>query len=480
MDAHTWTQTLRVDEGFRLADLDPDAKPGYDQGKARGVADLAARLADLNVLQERLFAESRAGVAKDAVLLVLQAMDSAGKGGIVRHVVGGVDPQGVALAAFKAPTAEEREHDFLWRIEKRLPDPGFIGVFDRSHYEDVLIGRVRELAPPAEIERRYDAINEFEARVAASGTRIVKVMLHISPEEQKTRLMERLDRPDKHWKYNPGDVDERLVWPQYMQAYQTVFDRTSTAVAPWHVIPANAKWYARLAVQELLLAALEDIDPSGRAPTSTSSPRRSAWPPAERRSLRSGQGVDQGAELHARLEQFALRIGSGDDPGARVGRDPDLVLAHGELGAAQGDRPLAVARGIHPAHRSRVATPVERLELADRGDGRGGRCAGDGGGGVEHPHQVERRLAVAQFALDVGRQVEQVRQLQQEGLFARGQRPRVGPQRGEHALHGVLMLVEVLGAGGEVCGSGGVGIRVGAAADRAGQHPRGHGSLVAR
>ncbi|WEF20362.1 PPK2 family polyphosphate kinase [Microbacterium maritypicum] len=261
MDAHTWTQTLRVDEGFRLADLDPDAKPGYDHGKARGVADLAARLADLNVLQERLFAESRAGLAKDAVLLVLQAMDSAGKGGIVRHVVGGVDPQGVALAAFKAPTAEEREHDFLWRIEKRLPDPGFIGVFDRSHYEDVLIGRVRELAPPAEIERRYDAINEFEARVAASGTRIVKVMLHISPEEQKTRLMERLDRPDKHWKYNPGDVDERLVWPQYMQAYQTVFDRTSTAAAPWHVIPANAKWYARLAVQELLLAALEDIDP---------------------------------------------------------------------------------------------------------------------------------------------------------------------------------------------------------------------------
>ena len=261
MNAHTWTQTLRVDEGFRLADVDPDARPGYHHGKSRGIADLAAGLADLNVLQERLFAESRVGVAKDAVLLVLQAMDSAGKGGIVRHVVGGVDPQGVALAAFKAPTAEERAHDFLWRVGKRLPEPGFIGVFDRSHYEDVLIGRVRELATPAEIERRYDAINEFEAGVAASGTRIVKVMLHISPEEQKSRLMERLERPDKHWKYNPGDVDERLLWPQYMQAYQTVFERTSTEVAPWHVIPANAKWYARLAVQELLLAALEDIDP---------------------------------------------------------------------------------------------------------------------------------------------------------------------------------------------------------------------------
>ncbi|WP_337005450.1 MULTISPECIES: PPK2 family polyphosphate kinase [unclassified Microbacterium] len=261
MNAHTWTQTLRIGEGFRLADVDPDSKPGYDHGKSRGASDLAAGLADLNVLQERLFAESRVGVAKDAVLLVLQAMDSAGKGGIVRHVVGGVDPQGVALAAFKAPTAEEREHDFLWRIEKRLPEPGFIGVFDRSHYEDVLIGRVRELASAAEIERRYDAINEFEARVAASGTRIVKVMLHISPDEQKSRLMERLERPDKHWKYNPGDVDERLLWPQYMEAYQAVFDRTSTEVAPWHVIPGNAKWYSRLAVQELLLAALEDIDP---------------------------------------------------------------------------------------------------------------------------------------------------------------------------------------------------------------------------
>ena len=261
MNAHTWTKTLRVADGFRLADVDPDSKPGYDGGKAQGARDLAAGLVTLNELQERLFAESRVGVARDSVLLVLQAMDSAGKGGIVRHVVGGVDPQGVSLAAFKAPTAEERAHDFLWRIEKRLPEPGFIGVFDRSHYEDVLIGRVRELADGPEIERRYDAINEFEARVAASGTRIIKVMLHISPEEQKARLMERLERPDKHWKYNPGDVDERMLWPQYMEAYQTVFDRTSTEAAPWYVVPANSKWFARLSVQELLLAALEDIDP---------------------------------------------------------------------------------------------------------------------------------------------------------------------------------------------------------------------------
>ncbi|QDE35785.1 polyphosphate kinase 2 family protein [Microbacterium foliorum] len=261
MTAHEWAKTFQVGDGFRLSDVDPRSTAGYGGGKADGRRDLEAGLSELNQLQERLFAESRVGVAKDSVLLILQAMDSAGKGGIVRHVVGGVDPQGVALTAFKAPTDEELAHDFLWRVAKRLPEPGFIGVFDRSHYEDVLIGRVRSLAPADEIERRYDAINEFEAEVAASGTRIIKVMLHISPDEQKSRLMERLERADKHWKYNPGDVDERLLWDDYMAAYQTVFDRTSTAAAPWHVIPADHKWFARLAVQELLLDALQQIDP---------------------------------------------------------------------------------------------------------------------------------------------------------------------------------------------------------------------------
>lgn len=261
MTAHEWAKILRVGEGFQLSEVDPRSTPGYSGAKADGKRDLQVGLDELNELQERLFAESRVGVAQDSVLLILQAMDSAGKGGIVRHVVGGVDPQGVALTAFKAPTEEERRHDFLWRIERRLPEPGFIGVFDRSHYEDVLIGRVRSLASAEEIERRYDAINAFEAEVAAAGTRIVKVMLHISPEEQKDRLMERLERPDKHWKYNPGDVDERMLWDQYMAAYQTVFERTSTAQAPWHVVPADHKWFARLAVQELLLDALQQIDP---------------------------------------------------------------------------------------------------------------------------------------------------------------------------------------------------------------------------
>lgn len=267
----SWTadpsDLLRVGEGFVLSGVDPASTPGYGEGKGEASADLEAGAAELDEFQERLFAASRVEATDAAVLLVLQAMDSAGKGGIIRHVVGSVDPQGVSLTAFKKPTPEELSHDFLWRIRSRVPAPGFIGVFDRSHYEDVLIGKVRALAAPEEIERRYDAINAFEKELVGSGTRVVKVMLNISYEEQRARLMARLDRPDKHWKYNPGDVDERMLWPHYMDAYQTVFERTSTDHAPWFVVPANRKWYARLAVQELLLQALEDIDPQW--PTAT-------------------------------------------------------------------------------------------------------------------------------------------------------------------------------------------------------------------
>ena len=259
MNAHTWTQRLRVQPGFRLADVDPDAKPGYDHGKSHGVADLAAGLERLNELQERLFAESRVGAAKDSVLLVLQAMDSAGKGGIVRHVVGGVDPQGVALAAFKAPTDEERQHDFLWRVEKRLPDPGFIGVFDRSHYEDVLVQRVKQMAPPEEIERRYGAIVEWESELAARGVEIIKVMPHISREFQEENLRERILNEEKHWKYNPGDIDDRRLWSQYMAAYQIALTRTSTDAAPWYCIPSDNKDYCRTVVKTLMYDALKSL-----------------------------------------------------------------------------------------------------------------------------------------------------------------------------------------------------------------------------
>ncbi|AWB94526.1 phosphate--nucleotide phosphotransferase [Agromyces badenianii] len=250
---------LRVRDGFELSKADSRASPGFDGDKQAGQAALAEGAVILAELQEQLFAMSRMGDER-RILLVLQAMDTAGKGGIVKHVMGSVDPQGVHFAAFKKPTPDELQHDFLWRIHQQVPGAGMIGVFDRSHYEDVLIGRVRALASPEEIERRYAAINEFEAELAATGTTIIKVMLHISRDEQKARLTERLARPDKHWKFNPGDVDERLRWNDYAAAYQLVFERTVTPNAPWFVVPADRKWYARLAVQHLLIDALEAMN----------------------------------------------------------------------------------------------------------------------------------------------------------------------------------------------------------------------------
>lgn len=251
---------LRVKLGFDLDAVDPGSTPGFSGGKSDGQAQLDAGTVELAELQERLFAASTGGAA-DSVLLVLQGMDTAGKGGIVRHVVGAVDPQGVALTAFKAPTAAELRHSFLWRVRRELPGPGLIGVFDRSHYEDVLVHRVRKLSPPEVIEQRYGQIVAFEQKVAAAGTRIVKVMLHISADEQETRLAERLERPDKYWKYRPGDLDDRALWPAFQRAYQIAVDRTSTELAPWYVVPADRKWYARLAVQHLLLETLRGIDP---------------------------------------------------------------------------------------------------------------------------------------------------------------------------------------------------------------------------
>lgn len=264
-----WTAPARsllaFGEDTEISAIDAGATPGFEGSEKDGEKALARGASELTELQEMLFAgrEHRDG----AVLLILQAMDTAGKGGIVRHVVGAVDPQGVKIAAFKKPTAEELAHDFLWRVEREVPPTGFIGVFDRSHYEDVLIGRVRNLASPEEIERRYDAIVEFERGLVASGTRIVKVMLLIDAETQYDRLAARLERPDKHWKYNPGDVDERLLWNDYHEAYQVALERTSTPEAPWFVVPANEKWYARLAVQSLLTDAVTDIQP--------------LWPPAD-------------------------------------------------------------------------------------------------------------------------------------------------------------------------------------------------------
>lgn len=252
------SETLKVGEGFSLKDTDPDATPGYSGDKSDGEALLDHLDDDLADLQERLFAESRFGGTK-RVLLILQAMDTAGKGGIVTHVMGAMNPQGVQMKSFKAPTPEEKSYDFLWRIEREVPAAGMMGVFDRSHYEDVLIHRVHRWADPKELERRYVAINEFEARQAAAGTKIVKVMLHISRDEQKERLLARLDEPSKLWKYSSNDLKERAFWGDYMDAYQKALEKTATESAPWYVVPANKKWYARIAVQQLLLEALEGL-----------------------------------------------------------------------------------------------------------------------------------------------------------------------------------------------------------------------------
>jgi PPK2 family polyphosphate:nucleotide phosphotransferase len=260
-----FSDALRVGRGFSLVDVDTSSTPAFDGDEDDGEAALEAGHAELSDLMERLFAESTAG-SKRALLLVVQGMDTSGKGGLMRHVIS-VSPESVRATAFKQPTAEELAHDFLWRIERALPAAGQLGVFDRSHYEDVLVVRVHDIVEPEVWKKRYAQINAFERRVDRSGTTVIKVMTHISKEEQRERLLERLSRPDKYYKYHPGDVDERGHWLEYMEAYQAVIDRTSTVVAPWHVVPADHKWYARLAVQQLLLEALRSMNLS--------------WPPAD-------------------------------------------------------------------------------------------------------------------------------------------------------------------------------------------------------
>jgi PPK2 family polyphosphate:nucleotide phosphotransferase len=241
-----------------LSTIPTDGTPGWSGGKKDGNAALYALGAELSDLQERLWAEGVTG-SRRRVLLVLQGMDTSGKGGVLRHTVGLVDPQGVQITSFKAPTAQEREHDFLWRVRRAVPRPGYVGVFDRSHYEDVLIARVHGLVEPEVIRRRYEEINRFEAELAADGVVIVKCMLHVSASEQKKRLLARLDHEDKHWKFNPADIDERAFWRDYRAAYEAALERTNTEIAPWYVVPADRKWYRNLVVGHLLLGHLRSM-----------------------------------------------------------------------------------------------------------------------------------------------------------------------------------------------------------------------------
>ena len=247
---------LRVPSGpVSVAGFDTGARPLAPKQKV-----LERDLAKMANLQERLWAESTAG-GQRRVLLVLQGMDTAGKGGVATHAVGVFGPIGVQYTAFKKPTKDELSHDFLWRIRRELPGPGIIGVFDRSHYEDVLAVRVHNLVPQEQWEARYDEINAFERELVDGGTTVLKVFLNVSYDTQRDRLLRRLAHPDKHWKFNAGDIDERARWDEYRVAYDAVLERCSTEYAPWYVVPADHKTYRNWAVAELLRETLAELDP---------------------------------------------------------------------------------------------------------------------------------------------------------------------------------------------------------------------------
>jgi len=245
----------------RLADHDPDDTSAFAAGKAAARARAKDTTKQLEQLQELLFAEGRR-----RVLVVLQAMDTGGKDGVIRHVFEGVNPAGVTVASFKKPTAPELAHDYLWRVHSRVPGNGEITIFNRSHYEDVLVVRVHSLVPEVVWGRRYDQINAFEETLASEGTTILKFYLHISKDEQAERLRARVADPTKHWKFNPADLAERDHWDDYVAAYEAVLSRTSTPWAPWYVVPANAKWYRDLVIGSVLIEALQGLGMQYPAP----------------------------------------------------------------------------------------------------------------------------------------------------------------------------------------------------------------------
>jgi PPK2 family polyphosphate:nucleotide phosphotransferase len=241
---------------FSLKDRDPrdtDGAPGDKKATNEVLEDLAA---ELGALQDRLYAESR-----QSLLVVLQAMDAGGKDGTVKHVFRGVNPQGVRVTSFKEPTPLERAHDFLWRVHANTPQHGEIGIFNRSHYEDVLIVRVDELVPESVWRRRYRHINHFEWLLHDSGTRVVKLYLQISRDEQAERLQARLDDPAKRWKFETGDLHKREQWDEYIAAYEEAIQRTSVEHAPWYVVPADRKWFRNWAISRIVIETLEDMDP---------------------------------------------------------------------------------------------------------------------------------------------------------------------------------------------------------------------------
>lgn len=245
---------VEPDKKIKLAEQDPQDTGKFKGGKEDGLKEIAKLNEKLQELQELLYAEG-----KHKVLVVLQAMDTGGKDGAIRRVFDGVNPQGVKVASFKVPTAEELAHDYLWRVHKVVPANGEMVIFNRSHYEDVLVVRVHNYVPREVWSKRYEQINAFEKLLVENGTTILKFFLHISKDEQKERLQARLDDPSKHWKFSVGDLRERKLWDDYQMAYEDVLNKTSTEYAPWYVVPANRKWYRDLVISTVLVDTLKGL-----------------------------------------------------------------------------------------------------------------------------------------------------------------------------------------------------------------------------
>lgn len=246
---------VQAGQSVDLSQLPTRHESLYPISKSEGKKRFQDLEDEIDELQTRFYAEG-----KHRLLVVFQAMDTGGKDGTIRSVFEKMDPQGIRVASFKKPNSHELAHDFLWRVHKQVPKNGEVVIFNRSHYEDILAVRVREIFPKSVWEKRYDHIVNFEKMLSDEGTTIVKIFLHISHDEQKERLQARLDEPDKNWKFNPGDLDDRALWPKFMEAYEDVFSRTSTESAPWYVVPADRKWYRNLVVAQIIIDTMKSLD----------------------------------------------------------------------------------------------------------------------------------------------------------------------------------------------------------------------------
>lgn len=256
MSTNELLESLRVHPGksLSLADHDPAAKLGWEKEEAK--AELANVISRIDVLQGLLYAEERR-----SLLMVLQATDAAGKDGTLRHILDGLNPAGIEVSSFRVPGGPEAQHDYLWRVHAQVPAKGMIGIFNRSHYEDVLVVRVKQFVPKSVWSRRYDHIKAFEQMLTDEGTTVVKCFLNVSPDEQRARLQERIDNPDKRWKFRLGDLEDRKLWPEFQKAYHDALVRTSTDDAPWYIVPADRNWVRNLAVAKIMLHHLEAMKP---------------------------------------------------------------------------------------------------------------------------------------------------------------------------------------------------------------------------